>query len=122
MKYSDIDPILLPWAAKRSLQVATSCKDEEIRTIIVVDDSGDTYHLYAVPNPKDTNYPDSALATVGVSLSKRGDKKYHAFYRERIRFTFEQTVSLNQISSALDAVWKKLHDWITEAGHTRTAT
>ena len=122
MNYSDIDPILLPWAATRSLQVATSFKDEETRTIIVVDDSGDTYYLYAGPNPKDSNYPNSALATVGVSLSKRGEKKYHAFYRERIRFTFEQTVSLDQISSALDAAWKKLHNWIAEAGHTRTAT
>ncbi len=88
----------------------------------IVDDSGDTFQLYAGPDPKDSNYPDSESAVVGVTLSKRGDKKYHAFYRERMKYTYEMSVSLSQLSSALDDAWSRLHDWIKEAGHTRTST
>lgn len=120
MRYSDIDAILKPWAASRSLHIFTEHKEEEVRIMIIVDDAGDTYHLYAGPDPEDPNYPDTRLASVGVSLAQRGNKKYHAFYRERRRFSFAQTVPLSQLSAALDASWQRLHEWIAEAGHTRT--
>ena len=47
MRYSDIDPILLPWAATHFLHVQTRHRDEEIRSMAVVDDAADTYQLYA---------------------------------------------------------------------------
>ena len=120
MRYPDIDPILQPWATSRSLHIHTKQKDEDARIIVIVDDAGDTYHLYAGPDPKDPDYPNTRLAVVGVSLSKRGDKQHHAFHRERMRFTFQQSVPLSQLSAALDASWQRVHEWIAEAGHTRT--
>jgi hypothetical protein len=120
MRYSDIDVVLLPWAASRSLHIYTRHQDEEVRIMSIVDDSGDSYQLYAGPDPKDPKYPDSKHAVIGVSLSKRGNKNHHAFHRERLRFTFEQSVSLLQVSDSLDAAWQRVHDWIVEAGHTRT--
>ena len=120
MRYSDIDPILRPWAESRSLYLYTRQHDEQTRVMAVVDDAGDTYHLWAIPDPKDPDYPDASLATVGVSLIKRGDKQHHAFYREARQFTFRQSVSLSQVSTALDEAWQRVNEWIAQAGHTRT--
>ncbi len=120
MRYSDIDQILQPWAVSRSLHVHTRQKDEEVRLMAIVDDMGDTYHLYAGPDPKDPGYPDSRLAVVGVSLFRRGSKNHHVFHRERLRFTYEQFVPLCEISGTLDSLWQGVHEWIAEAGHSRT--
>ena len=119
MRYSDIDTILTPWAVDRGLHIFTECKDEEVRVIQIVDDMGDTYQLYAGPDPKDPNYPDTSLALVGVSLTKRGDKKHHAMFRERQRFTFEQRVPPTEIAPALNTVWQRALEWILQAGHSR---
>ena len=120
MRYSDIDPVLMPWAASHSLHVHTEHHDEPVRVMAVVDDAGDQYQLYAGPDPKDSNYPDTKLALVGVSLSKRGNKNHHAFYRERMRFTFQQLVPLSDLSRALDEAWQRVHEWISESGHSRS--
>ena len=82
----------------------------------VVDDAGDTYHLWAAP---DFDHPGTAIA--GVDLFKRGEKKHHAFYRERRRFSFRESVPVPQLASGLDACWQRVHEWIAEVGHTRTA-
>ena len=119
MRYSDIDPILMPWAASHQLHVHTQHHDEEVRVIAIVDDAGDEYQLYSGPDPKDFNYPNSDLAVVGVSLSKRGNKKHHAFYRERQQFTFQQLVQLSRLSAALDEAWLRVHEWIIQSGHYR---
>jgi hypothetical protein len=120
MRYSDIDQVLQPWAAERPLHIYTEHKDEEVRVMAIVDDAGDTYHLYAGPDPKDPAYPNSLLAVVGVTLSRRGGKNHQAFVRERRRFTYEQSVSLAELSSGLDSAWQRVQQWITEAGHTRS--
>jgi|GEM_PF-2403278 len=120
MRYSDIDQFLTPWAADRGLHIFTECKDEEVRVIQIVDDMGDTYQLYAGPDPKDKNYPDTPLALIGVSLSKRGDKKHHAMFRERQKFTFEKRVPLTEIEMTLNAVWQQALEWISDAGHSRS--
>ena len=122
MRYSDIDPILMPWAASHSLHVYTEHHNEPVRVMAVVDDSGDEYQLYAGPDSEDSNYPDGERAIVGVSLSKRGNKNHHAFYRERMRFTFHQAVPLSGLSGALDEAWQRVHEWISQSGHTRTST
>jgi hypothetical protein len=102
------------------LLISTRHKEEEVRVMSVVDDSGDIYQLYAGPDPKDPSYPDTKLAVVGIGLVKRGDKKYHALYPERKRFSFQQSVALSQVATALDDAWLRINQWIVDSGHTRT--
>ena len=83
----------------------------------VVDGVGDTYTLYAEPQKKDSNNADNTLAVVAVFLSQRGNKTPSD--RERLRFTFEQSVPVSQLAAALDAAWQRTHEWITQAGHSR---
>ena len=120
MRYSDIDPVLLPWATSHSLHVHTRHHDEDVRTMAIVDAAGDTYHLGVGPDPKDPNFPDTKLAIVVVSLHQRGNKKHHAFFRERQRFTFQQLVPLVRLSAALDEAWQRVHEWISQSGHSRS--
>jgi len=53
--YQDIDPILLPWANKHYFHVFTECKDEEVRSIIVIDRWGDQYGIYVIPDWENGN-------------------------------------------------------------------
>jgi hypothetical protein len=45
MPYTDIDPVLFPWSKTHGLHVYTECRDDEIRSIDIVDDIGDSYAL-----------------------------------------------------------------------------
>ena len=111
IRYADLDPTLLPWAARHGFHVTTEHHDEEIRTVAVVDDAGDAYQIFAGPNG------DGELVDVGAALCRRAGR--HAFFRERRRFLFRQSVPLAQLSTALDAMLELVGVWITQAGHTR---
>jgi hypothetical protein len=109
-----MDPILTPWAAARGLYVATRHHNFEVRSMPVVDDSGDIYQLFATPELDD---PHAVI--VGAALIKRGTKK-HTFSRERRNFDYRTKVSLDELESGLDTAWKHVQLWIEQAGHTRT--
>lgn len=49
MSYSEIDPILSRWAARRNLQVLTEYRDVEVRTFEVVDRGGARFQLWIDP-------------------------------------------------------------------------
>jgi hypothetical protein len=104
--YKDIDPILLPWAAKNNFQVFTECKDEEIRSIIVVDKCGNEYGIYAIPDGEN----DNKSVAVGADLHERGGKK-HTFYRERKQFHFRKSVALEYLEKTLEEAFELTRAW-----------
>jgi len=110
MQYSDLDPILQPWAGLRRLHVATLHRDDEVRFMSIVDDAGDTYQLFVAP--------EAAAVSVGVVLSSRAGKRLSS--REARSLEFRQSVPSEQFASALDAAWQRVQTWIAQAGHTRT--
>lgn len=94
--FKDIDPILLPWAKKNNFKVFTECKDEEIRSMIVVDKWGDEYGIYAIADGEN----GKMTVAVGADLHGRGGKK-HTFYRERKQFHFRKSVELEYLEKTL---------------------
>ena len=110
LKHGDLDPILGPWAARHRLHLHTNCKGEEVRSVAVVDDAGDAYHIYARPD-------ESGQVAVGADLVARSER--HAFYRERRRFHHLQLVPLSALASSLDAALEQVECWISQSGHSR---
>jgi len=116
ISYSDIDSILKPWAAAHRLIVLTDCKGEETRAMFHVDQWGDQYELYAVPDWKTEN----TAVTVGADLTKRGNKK-HTFFRERRQFHHRQSVALTDLDDALDKAWNKIGQWSAQTQSRQSA-
>lgn len=114
LRYRELDPILEPWAERHGLQISTRHRSDETRTMIVVDDAGDTYHLFAIPD-----YQQPNLTSVGGVLVNRGTKK-HTFSRERRQFDFRQSVSFRDVPAALDSAWQRVQEWIAQTGHSWT--
>jgi hypothetical protein len=115
---AEIDALFLQWAKARGLAVDTFDHwDETVQRAIVVDTAGDTYEVFAGPDPKDPEYPSSRRVLVGAGLSKRGDRRYHALRQERARFQLAQLVVLAEVEAALEASFKQVELWISEAGH-----
>jgi len=104
--FKDIDAILIPWAKKHDLHIYTKHKDEEVRTMIFIDQWGDEYHLYAIPDFENSNRE----IVVGADLSNRADKK-HTFYRERKSCHFRKPVALDVLASALNEAWNVIQEW-----------
>ena len=111
--YKDIDPILLPWAKKHNFHVFIECKDEEIRSIIVVDTSGNQYGIYAIPDWENGN----KTVAVGADLDKRGGKK-HTFYRERKQHHFRKSVDLKNLETTLEEALEITKAWKTQTNET----
>ena len=110
LQHSDLDSILSPWAARHRLHLYTDCKGEEVRIVPIVDDAGDTYHIYARPDK-------NAQVAIGADLITRAGR--HAFFRERQRFHYLQLVPLSALASSLDAALEQVQSWIVKSGHTR---
>lgn len=111
MSYAAIDPILLPWAARHKLHVMMEYKEDEVRSISIVDDAGDVYDLF-VESPD-----EHGLVKIGVGLQSRAGR--HTLHRERRRFTM--TSKAQPLEAALESALERIHEWIAEAGHTRQA-
>jgi hypothetical protein len=104
--YKDIDQILLPWAERHKLHIFTEYKDEEIRSLIVVDQWGDQYGIYAIPDGENGN----KTVAVGANLDSRGGKK-HTFDRERKQFHFRKSVELPYLEMALNEALELTSAW-----------
>ena len=107
--YKDIDSILFPWAKKHSFHVFTECKDEEVRSMILVDCWGDQYGIYSIPDWENGN----ETVAVGADLDKRGSKK-HTFYRERKQFHFRKSVELKNLENTLEEALELTRAWGTK--------
>ena len=104
MRYARIDTTLMPWAKRRGLFVATQYKDEEVRSIQIVDDAGECYGLWlGVP----------AGDSVSVSITDHAGPS-----RQIRRQTF--TSSITDLTQTLESAYAVVDSWIRERGHTRT--
>ena len=105
MSYSQIDPVLSTWAKTHGLFVATRFKDEEVRSVQIVDDAGDSYGLWVdVPQ-------GNGLVTVSVTEHSKPKSKIR-------RQTF--ITSLGDLGETLESAYAIAESWIRERGHTRT--
>lgn len=114
--YNSIDTILLPWARKHDFHVFTECKDEEIRSMIVVDASGNQFGIYAIPDWENGN----KTVAVGADLDKRGGKK-HTFYRERKQYHFRKSVDLENLGKTLEEVLEITKAWGDKINETASS-
>jgi hypothetical protein len=108
-KYQEIDPILYPWAEKNKLYVCTEYKDEEVRSISVVNEVADVFMIYV--NAKSNHEERNIL--VGADLLDIGGKK-HTFHRERRGFHFKATVDLAGLETLLDKALQLTREWASE--------
>ena len=100
MSYVEIDPILYAWARENGLYVSTHYRDEEVRSVPIVDDAGDEYQLWLTR-------PD-ALGELTVSVSDNRGK------------LSEVRTRTDDLETALKKAMSAVNRWIAEAGHTRT--
>jgi hypothetical protein len=105
----EIDSILLPWAKEQVLYVMTEYKDEEVRSITVVNDFGDEFQIYLAP---DTDNEETKVI-VGADLLQLGGKK-HSYHRERKKFHFREAVSLADLEAVLNRALQLTGEWTLE--------
>ena len=101
MTYADLDPVIYPWSKKFGLHIYTFIRDDEIRSMDIVDDSGDIYKLHIFPADKENQ---------SVSVGIWDGKNKHAEYQ----------TSLPLLETCLDDAYAKVSEWINSRGHTRT--
>jgi hypothetical protein len=100
MSYVEIDPILDAWTRRNGLHVFMQYRDEEVRSVHIVDDTGDEYQLWLTPLALEHNW------TVAVT----NNKGKH----------LDVSARADELESALEKALTAVNRWITEAGHTRT--
>ena len=110
MRYSQIDTVLMPWARTRGLHVYTECRDDEIRSIDIVDDIGDSYSL-GVGSPA----ADGAVS-VWVSEQRVGGR---SVVSRQIR-SKSFTTTIAGLEQVLESAYRQAESWISERGHTRS--
>jgi hypothetical protein len=110
MRFSQIDPILFPWAKTHGLHIYTECRDDEIRAIDIVDDVGDSYSL-GVGSPR-----EDGLVAIWVSEQRVGGKPVAS--RKIQSQTFTTTVA--ELEQTLELAYRRAVSWISERSHTRT--
>ena len=100
MNYAEIDKVLTPWSQRHGLHVSTKHRDEEVRSIDVVDDTGSRYQIWLADALE--------AAKVKVSAWDYKDKK--------------KTVASNlpDLEQVLEAIYSEVMVWVIQAGHTRT--
>lgn len=118
---AEIDSCLEAWATGRKLQFQSYSHWDAVATrVLLVDSGSDVYEFYAgpvLPNQLPNHSTDMGLANVGVVLVKRGSKRHHAFYRERLQFSRAEIVPINQMARALDSCFSVVEGWVHAAGH-----
>jgi hypothetical protein len=105
MRYTQIDPVLVPWAKTHGLFVATQFKDEEVRSVQIVDDAGDSYGLW-VDLPR-----EDGSVTVAIAEHTAPSRKIR-------RQTF--TTRIAELGQTLESAYAVAESWMHERGHTRT--
>ncbi len=95
MSFQAVDSILGTWARKHGLSIATVYRDEEVRSIELVDRRGDRYQIWIDP-------PD-ALGLVGI----------HAWDFRHLKTHVQSSVP--ELESNLDGVRETVLGWM--AGH-----
>jgi hypothetical protein len=104
MTYADVDKILLPWLKRYGLHVFTMHREDEVRSIDVVDDAGDRYQIAI--SPPDAFEMIQVIAANNKSRRKRKSQEYEC--------------TLSDLERALEEAYSQIMNWVNEAGHTRT--
>jgi hypothetical protein len=100
MNYADIDKVLTPWSKRHGLHVIRKYRDEEVRSIDVVDDAGGRYQIWISESGQ------SGKAKVSAWNYKDKRKAVESSF-----FDLEQT---------LEDTYSEVMLWVAQAGHTRT--
>lgn len=108
-KYKEIDQVLLPWAARHTLYVNTEYKDEEVRSILVVNEFADVYMIYVIPK---TDYEPKNVI-VGADLQEIGGKK-HTFHRQTRGFHFREEADFASLEALLDRALQLTREWASD--------
>jgi hypothetical protein len=99
-EYSTIDAAVPVWLATRGLHMFTESREEEVRSVFVVDDTGTTFQIWF----------DHVGSAIEVHAGDPADG----------RRRWAKTIQAADLPNALDEVWSVVSTWIHELGHTRT--
>jgi hypothetical protein len=109
MTFSEIDSVLVPWASRRQMQIFTQYKDEEVRSMLLVDDQGDTYQLWVDrTDPIGVGY--MLQSSVSGSVPSRVWKQYSG----------KLSCEISELETTLDRALDLINACISSRGHTRT--
>ena len=104
-KYAQIDKVLDDWLPKYGLTVYKEFKDELVRTISVIDNSGNKYDLWLTPDPNTNN-------KIEISVNDPSQGKHGQSWRS--------VTDWNNLTNTLDKAYKTIDNWINAKGHKRT--
>jgi len=108
-----IDAILQPWVTGKGLSVRFRDAFALDRNIPITDDVGNSYLIYVAP-AIDAHH----LISIGLTIFPAPMQTVKPGLKG-VRFPLEN-VTLPELSTALDVLWKRIHQIIAEAGYTRT--
>ena len=111
VRYTQVDPVLGPWAKRHGLHIYTRAHDEEVRVIAIVDDAGDVYHICVTPQVGEVAVEATLISRAHGPVSSR----------ERGHFAFSESASPDHLRETLDDAMERVQQWIADSGHTRTA-
>ena len=97
-----IDKIVKAWAPNYGLNLQTIYKDENVRSIAVVDDSGNVYQIWIEQLKR---------GRVRVSSSNNLSGKKSKNWTRKTR--------ISKLDRALDRAYDKVSDWIQKSGNSR---
>jgi hypothetical protein len=109
--FNEIDPILDDWLPKYGLTVYKVNKDDSVRSIYIIDDSGISYQIWIEKNEKNNNYIVKAHWDLGKKINRKSVTK-----------SWEKTSKVEQLFDTLDRAYKEVNNWIISNGSSRNWT
>lgn len=102
-RYEHIDKVLDDWLPKYGLTVYKEYKDEPVRAISVVDDTGDRSCIWLTSDANNKIKVSAHDPTQG----KKGQ-------------SWQTTTDKNNLTETLDKAYMQIDKWIKDKGHKRT--
>ena len=102
-KYQSIDEIIEEWLPKYGLILFKEYKDEAVRAIPVIDNSGDKYEISLSLVEND----NIEVVAHGLKEGKQGQ-------------TWRIISDKNQLTEDLNRAYSQIDEWIRNKGHNRT--
>jgi hypothetical protein len=100
MNYVEVDKALRPWLKHHGLHLLTTHRDQEVRSIDVVDDAGARYQIWI------SGADDAEKVRVSAWDFKHKKKVFES--------------SFGELDQVLEDAYSEVAEWIDQAGHTRT--
>ncbi len=98
--FEEIDPALRAWVGRQRLHLAARFRDDAVRAVPLVDDSGGEYEIWVI-------------------MAERDPVTVHAS-DPRTRAHWFRGGALPEVSSLLDGALAEVDGWIRRAGRTRS--